>query len=174
MNLKQPKYEFLPTLLSKNPKKEKKEDEKKKLKQKWWERLWSKRKLDKPQTIAILYLRNNGKAEPLEVETRNGFFAVHGKTYNEDRDCVYFMGKERIPLCIVPEWSLVPYGTKQWHDKDLLTKFSELQDHALKGIRHAEIVKMGGLEGKTKWNIKAIIGVGIMVIIGWALLNHFM
>lgn len=137
-----------------------------------WERMFRKNKLKKPQMVAVVYLRNNGRAEPIEVESKKGFFTIYGKTYNEDRDCIYLLGKDKTPLAIIPEWSLIPYGTKKWHDKEMLEKFAELQDHVLRGIRHAELVRMGNESG-SKLNMKAIIGLIIAAIIGYAILSAY-
>ena len=129
-----------------------------------WERLWKKRKLDKGNRIAVLYLKENGTAIPKEVITKDGMFVIDGKTYHEDRDCVYTMGKERYPLAIVPEFNTTPIGTKAWEDKEMQVRFSILQDHVMKGIRHAERVRFGG-DSDSKLNAKAIIAIGIVVII---------
>lgn len=137
-----------------------------------WDKMFNKKRLKKPNTVAVIFLRNNGKAEPMEVESKKGFYSIHGKTYNEDRDCIYSLGKDKIPLAIIPEWSLLPYGTKAWHDKPMLEKFSELQDHTLRGIRHAELVKMG--EGReSKLNAKAVIGIIVLAIIGYAVFSAY-
>lgn len=149
--------------------------EKKKKKEKSvWEKMWSQRKLKKNNTVAALYLRENGMAEPMICVSKNGFFNVYGKVYHERRDCVWTMSKDRIPLILIPEWSLVPVGTKQWQDKSMLEKFAELQDHVLKGIRHAEIVKLNeGKEGM-KINPKVAIILLIVAIIGFAVLKNYM
>ncbi len=147
--------------------KEKKE-EKKKEKKGIWKTAFSDGKLKKKK-VAVLFLRNNSRAETYELESKKGFFNIHGRNYHEDRDCVYTMGKERYPLCIIPEWSLIPYGTQKWHDKGMLEKFAELEDHTLRGIRHAELVKMGDRDG-VKVNAKTWILIGLAVIIGIAVL----
>lgn len=153
----------------KDKKKKKKEKKKKSL----WESLFKKSKLKKPNTVAVIFLRNNGIAEPMEITTRNGFFNIYGKTYHENRDCVYSLTKDRIPFVIIPEWSLIPLGTKRWENKSMLEKFAELQDHALKGIRHAELVKMGEAGEKGKLSAKAIIGFIILALIGYAIFTQF-
>lgn len=129
-----------------------------------WDKVFRKHKLKKPNITAVIFLRNNGKAETLEAESKDGFFQLNGKTYHEDSSCIFRM-KDGVPLAIIPEWSLVPYGTKEWHDKPMLEKFAELQDHTLKGIRHAEIVKAGGGE-KMRMSGKAIIGLIILGVVG--------
>ncbi len=119
------------------------EDKKEKKKLTWWSKTFKSKNFKKPTLIAVLFLRNNGRAETMQLETRNGFFNIAKKTYHERRDCTWVVDKDRIPLAIIPEWSLIPLGTKEWEDKPMLEKFNELQDHTLKGIRHAELVKMG-------------------------------
>lgn len=154
--------------------KQKEKDKSKKKEKTFWGKVWNRKKLKKPEQVAVLYLRSNGVAEPIEVETKNGFFNIANKTYHVDRDCIYNMTKDRTPLAIIPEWSLIPYGTQKWHDKAMLEKFAELQDHTLRGIRHAELVRMGDDRGGAKMNAKAIIGLIIAAIIGFAILSQYL
>lgn len=150
-----------------------KKDGKKKKKKKgsFWEKAFNKGKLKKPNRTAVVFLRNNGRAETMEVESRHGFFNIHGRTYHEDLACMYRM-KDGTPFAMIPEWSLIPYGTKIWHEKSMLEKFAELQDHTIKGIRHAELVKMGEKD-KKPLNAKAWIGLGILVIVGYVVITQY-
>jgi hypothetical protein len=138
-----------------------------------WQRVFNTKNIIKKNKVAILYLRNNGIAQPMELQSKKGFFNIEGKIYHEDRDCIYTISKERIPLAIIPEWSMIPYGTKIWHDKTMIEKFSELEDHTLKGIRHAELVKMGGDTGSNKINTKSAILIGIFIIIALAVIMGY-
>ncbi len=150
----------------------KKPEKKDKKKKGLIERLFNKNRLKKPSMVAVIYLRDNGIAEAMEIETKRGFFNIGERTYHEDRDCIYTISKERLPLAIIREKDLIPLGTRRWEDQDLISKLSELQDHVLRGIRHAELVKMGGGEG-LKLNKKAIVGAIIGVIILIAILMNF-
>lgn len=144
-------------------------------KKSFWNKVFKKKKLEKNNTIAILFLRNNGVAEPMERSVRNGFINVEGKTYHENRDCIYRIKVDghTYPLALIPEWSLIPIGTRKWDDKAMLEKFAELQDHTLKGIRHAELVKMEGRSG-TKINAKAAIGIAIALVIVFAVAKQYL
>ncbi len=137
-----------------------------------FERWFNIKKLSKPKMVAVIYLRNNGKAEIMEIKSKRGFFNIEGKAYHENRDCVYAVGKERIPLAMIPEWSLIPIGTKKWVDKSMLEKFAECQDHLLRGIRHAELVRMGDKD-KSDMDMKKIILWGILGIIIVAVLMNY-
>lgn len=132
-----------------------------------WDKMFSKRKMKKPKSVAVLYLRENGVAEPMVIESKEGFLNIEGRTYHEDRDCIYKLKGDGYPLAIISEWNVTPLGKKAWDDKDLQTKFATLQDHVMKGIRHAERVRMGESEGM-KMNGKTMIVIGIMVIIAIA------
>lgn len=149
------------------------EDKKGKKKQTWWSKSFKSNSFKKPTLIAVLFLRNNGRAETMQLETRNGFFNIARKTYHERKDCIWVVGKDRIPLAIIPEWSLIPLGTKEWDDKPMLEKFNELQDHTLKGIRHAELVKMGD---KDYSNVptKKIIVWGLIILIGGIIIANYL
>jgi len=155
--------------------KDNEKDKDKKKKTSIWLRLFNTKKFKLPNRIAVIYLRNNGKAQPIEVESNQGFFHISGKTYHEDRDCVFQLevGNDRIPLAIIPEWSLIPYGTKKWQEEPMLAKFHSLEDHVLRGIKNAEMVRMGE-KSPMKLNAKAIIGIIIVVIIGVALLMNYL
>jgi len=145
-----------------------KEGNKKKKKLNFWQRWFSSKKLDKPNLVAVLFLRNNGNAETLIIPTIRNFFSINGKTYHERRDCTYTVTKERKPLAVIREWDMMPIGTKNWDELEMRKKFSELQDQTLRGIRHAELVKMGDKEGK-KVNTKTIVLVIIGIIIAGAI-----
>ncbi len=133
---------------------------------KWWSKFFSKDKLKKPDRVAVIYLRNNGRGELLECQTRGGFFEVGGKKYHEDKDCVYTVTKDRIPLLIVREWDMTPLGTKKRDDETMHEKFADLEQHVLKGIRQAELVKTGGgLEGNISRK-QVVIYVIIAIVLG--------
>lgn len=134
-----------------------------------WDKAFNKRKLKKEKKVAILFLTNNGQAIPMELEPKNGFFSIKGKSYHEREDCCYSMTKERIPLAIIPEWSLIPLGTKEWEDRSIKEKFLELQTHAMRGIRHAELVRLAGEKDGQKISPKMLIILGIIAIVGIAI-----
>ena len=138
-----------------------------------WDKAFNKRKLKKEKKVAVLFLTNNGQAFPMELEPKNGFFTIKGKSYHEREDCTYSMTKDRIPLAIIPEWSLIPLGTKEWEDKSLKEKFLELQTHAMRGIRHAELVRLSGEKGEGKINVKMLILIGIGAIIAFSVWQGF-
>ncbi len=160
------------TELIKKPELTAREKRKAKKKKTVWTGAFRERKLKKPNTVAVLFLHNNGRAEPMEVEVKKGFFNIYGRTYHENKDCMYSFTRERTPLAVIPEWSLIPLGTQKWNDQSTLEKFAELQDHVLKGIRHAELVKMGEREG-SKLTTKSIILMIILGIIGIAVAMQY-
>lgn len=149
-------------------------EKKVKKKKGFWDKVWKKNKLKKPDTVAVLYLKENKNVEPMEVITRRGFFEIHGKTYHERRDCIYtLVGKERTPLAIIPEWHTTPLGTKEWDDKEIQEKCAICQDHLMQGVRHAERVRMGEKMGDMQINSKTIIVGGIVLIIVLAFLSSY-
>ena len=134
-----------------------------------WDKSFNKKKLAKTQKVAVLYLTNNGQALPFELEPKNGFFTIRGKAYHEREDCTYILGKQRIPLAIIPESDLIPIGKVSWYEKNIKEKFLELQTHTMKGIRHAELVRFAGEKDGVKLNAKAIILLGIAGIVALAI-----
>lgn len=159
--------------LQKQKKDLKKDKEKKKGKDdKWWTKFFGKNKLKKPKVVAVIYLRNNGNAELLELEPKNEMFSIHGKTYHERSDCIYTVTKDRIPLAIIQEWSLIPVGTKRWDEQDMVEKFSQLEEHVLKGIRNAELVRRDGEERKPVSTKQMILYVILAVVAGAIMINY--
>ena len=138
----------------------------------WLNKLFNSKKFQNPNKVAVLYLKNNGRAEPMDVQVQGGFFNINRKTYHERKDCIYTVGKDRLPLAIIPENNMFPIGTKDWADKSMQEKFSELQDHHLRAVRHAELVKMGD-KGFNKMDNKKIIVWIIMGIIGISILMSY-
>lgn len=152
-------------------------EEKKSKKLGFWDKIWNKGKLKKPEKVAVLYLRKNGGAIGYDVETKKGFFEVEKKTYHIDRDCIYRLGKDRVPLAIIEEEGLKPLPTKEFYDNlhelnAFERKAAEYQDLVLKAIRHAELVKLEGRDG-SKINPKVAIGIGIAIVIGFAIFKAY-
>ncbi len=139
----------------------------------FWEKTWRKRKLKINNIVAVLYLNENGTAETMEVKSEKGFFNIKGKTYHERNDCTFTMSKDRYPLAIIHEWSITPEGTKTWDEKEIQEKFSLFQDHAIKGIRHAERVRLGERGEGIKLNGKAVVGLIIAAIVAIAFMMNF-
>lgn len=137
-----------------------------------FEKGFNKSKLKKPKMVAVVYLRNNGNADLLEVESKRGFFNINGRNYHERRDCTYTVTKERLPLCVIEEDGLIPKGTNMWHVKEYEEKCAELQDHVLTGIRHAEQVRVEGRESKPM-STKTIVVWIIIAVIGFAVLRPY-
>ena len=74
---------------------------------------------------------------------------------------------------IIREWDLIPLGTKKWEDEDMREKFAELEQHVLKGIRNAELVKMGGGESDSKFTTKQLILWVIVAVVAGAILINY-
>lgn len=143
-------------------------NENKKKKSTLWEKLFRRNKLEKPKTVAVLYLKDNNRAIPMEIEPKNGFFNIEGRTYHERKDCTYTLmkGRDKYPLAIIPEKNLTPKGTSEWDEKPAQEKMSELQDHVIKGIRHAEMVKIAGDGSGMKLNKTIVMWAIIIIIVG--------
>ncbi len=149
---------------------EKKTVEKKKKDKKWFERFFNKDKLQKSNKVAVVYLLDNHLADFMELDTIDGKFKINNQEYHVDKDCMFTTRKDRIPLVIIREWDIVPLGTKKWEDETMRIKFSELEKHVLRGIKNAELYKVGDnnpmkITGKQMilWGLAALI-VGAVVI----------
>lgn len=159
--------------------KEEKAKEKEEKKQEgFWRKIFPKKKVAAPNRVAGIYRRLNGTAEPFIAETKNGMFNVGGKTYHELQDCRYTLtiGKERLPFIDVVEDKLIPEGNHNYYvelDSKIQQIIAEHQERAIKAIRHAELVRLAG-EDKPKPNMKLIIIIIIVAIIGFALLKNYL
>ncbi len=161
----------LPAPLPQKPVEESKLEKKVK-KQTWFQNLFRKEKFKKPNKVGVIFLRKNGTAEPMEKETKNGFFEIDGQTYHERSDCTYFFGKNRIPMAVISEGGFIPLGTTKWYERSMLDKFHEAQDHLLRGIRHAELVRVGGVGVSP--NVKKMIGLGLLILVVLVVLFNYL
>lgn len=139
----------------------------------WWTKFINKKKFKNPNKVAIIFLRNNGNADLLQKKAKNGFFTIHEKQYHENNDCTYNVTKDRIPLAIIREWDIIPLGTKKWEDQTMREQFAQLEDHVLKGIRNAELVKSGGGGLDSKITTKQMILWGLALLVGAILLVNY-
>ncbi len=138
-----------------------------------WSKLFNRKRSIKPGRLAVLFLRNNGNAETLDVPVKDGMFSLYGNTYHEKTDCIYTMGKDRIPLAVLEEWSMFPIGTRIYEDQDIRRKSSQLQEHLMKGIRHAEKVRLEGGAGMGPLNMKQVILWGIIILVVIVVLMNY-
>ena len=146
---------------------EKKVDVKKDKPKGFFGNLFKTTQLKKPEKVAVILLKKNNTGKEMILEPDNeGVFNINGKKYHQDEDCIYTMeiDKVRYPLAIIPEWSMIPLGTQKWDERPMVEKFAKLQDHVLRGIKNAELVRMGDKENKTKLSTKQIV-LGVIVAI---------
>lgn len=144
-----------------------------KKKQGFLERLF---KVDKNKVtkglVPILYLRNSGAAELMYVKPRDGFFDFNGKIYSEEPDKYWVFGKKRCPMVIIPEWTLKPLDRKEMFEDDKGNQnLQESVTYATKAIEHAEIVKMEGGKPKKPINMKSVVVIGILLVVGYAFMK---
>lgn len=153
--------------------------DKKKEKNSFINRMFNKKKLQKPQIVAVLYVRKNGTAQPFETEAKKGFFSIDDRTYHIDKDCRFnlIIGKERIPFFMQFEDGLTPMPNSEYYENvktldEFKDKVAEAQNMAIRAIRHAELVRAEGAD-KPKINPKVAIGIAIVIIIGLAIFRSY-
>ncbi|KKN69587.1 hypothetical protein LCGC14_0438900 [marine sediment metagenome] len=149
------------------------QDIKKNKKKSFWDKFWKMKKLEKKGMVAILFLRDNGNAERMELRPKQGMFNIYGTSYHERADCTYRVTKDRYPLVVIRESNLLPEGTKIWEEREMQEKTALCQDHVMKGIRHAERVRAGENMGGTKISGKTAVGIAIAIIIVLAFLMNY-
>ena len=155
--------------------KENSKDKKKKKEKTLFEKLFNKKKLNRPEKVAVIYLRTNRTAEPIEAELKDSMFMIHGKSYDSKQECIWITTtKERYPLAVIHEDQITPVGTKEWSERAIQQKFQEFQDHVIKAIRHTELVREGYKGEKTNFSTKQIVGAIIAAVIIGAILTNYL
>ena len=123
--------------------------------------------------IAVLFMRESGLYELKYVRPENGMFIVQGRYYHIVGSCNGIVGKKRIPLAVIPEWSFIPLSKKEYEVK-LGSKYQEAQSLIIKSLENAEIVKINqDVAPKHNPNSKLIVGIIIAAIVGLYVLNKF-
>ncbi len=123
--------------------------------------------------VAVLYLRESGIGELKYVKPENGMFIVSGRYYHITDSCIYTLGKKRVPLAVIPEWSFVPLSKKEY-ETILGSKYQDAQLLIIKSLENAEIVKIhqdGNPKGKA--DSKIIIWIIIAGVVGLFMLNKW-
>ncbi len=135
-----------------------------------WDKVFNVKKLKKPDTVAVVLLRDNGNAEPLEAKAIRGMFNINGKVYHEREDCKYTLNYkgERTPFIVVHENMLHPEPNKEYYERGFQKRMADLQDMVTRAIKNAEIVKVEG-DSNSKINPKLLIAGAIGLIIMFAL-----
>lgn len=140
----------------------------------FWQRIFKKDKVKKPNMVVVQLLKNNGTSEVIYMETKDDMFTIGDCVYHTRKDCAFtlFVGNDRIPLCILPEWSMIPIGTRAFYELTPERRIAEYQNLALKAIRMAETVKAeepvkkgGGI------NMRTILIIGGIILGAWLLLK---
>ena len=138
-----------------------------------WSKFLKTNKVRKDAQVAIMFLRNNGRAEGYVLAAKDGMFDIAGRAYHERADCKYTMkiGKDNFPLAVIREKDLKPIGNKDWDDLSIEAKLAELQYHVIKGIRTAEIVRVEGND--KKMDLKTIVIIGIIAVVALVFLQKY-
>lgn len=123
--------------------------------------------------VLILFLRESGVGEFKYVKPDNGMFIVDGRYYHVRGNCIFNVGKKRIPLAVIPEWSFIPLSRIEYETK-LHASEQEAQLLIIKSLENAEVVKINQeTEPAKKADSKLIIWIIIGAIVGLFFLNRF-
>lgn len=138
-----------------------------------WSKFLKTNKVKKDNQVAVLFLRNNSRAEPYILTPKDGMFEIAARSYHERSDCKYSVrfGKDIVPLAVIREKDLKPIGNKDWDDLSIEAKLAELQYHVIKGIRTAEIVRVEGND--KKMDMKTIVIIGIIAVVALVFLQKY-
>lgn len=123
--------------------------------------------------VCILYLRESGIGEFKYVRPDNGMFIIQGRYYHINHSCIYNVGKKRVPLAIIPEWSFIPLSKKEY-EIVLGSQYQEAQMLIIKSLENAEVVKIQQeTQPSKKADGKLIIWIIIIAVIGLYMLQKF-
>ena len=121
----------------------------------------------KKNRALIFLLKTNRDIEIKIVPIFNGMVMLKDsatnmeKYYDARADCFYIY--KGIPVLMLPEWSLVPIGTKDYQDAEQNKKLANAQQVIIRAIETKEMQ----LGPKLKMDMKTIIIIGIIAIIGF-------
>lgn len=123
--------------------------------------------------VAIMFLRDNGIGDIKYMKPENGMFLVNGNYYHQIEACVHSIGPKRIPMAVIPEWSMTPLSKLQF--ADLMGAEPQLaQKLIIKSIEHAEIVKIDKeLAPNKPANTKALLWGIIGLVVAVYMINKF-
>lgn len=91
--------------------------------------------------VCVLYLRESGTSEFKYVRPQNGMFIVDGRYYHIKSSCIHTIGKKRIPLAVIPEWSFIPLSKTDYAEV-LGANEQDAQMLIIKSLENAEVVKI--------------------------------
>ncbi len=121
------------------------------------------RALAKKNRLLVILLRTNRSIELKTTKIIDGLIQFDGKFYQATTDFVYLY-RGRIPSIVLPEWSLIPVGTKDYYDASKAGAIADPQKVIIKAIQAAEPQATKGLAGKSLiWIV--IIGVAVFYFI---------
>lgn len=127
----------------------KKESEKKKLgkfKFPWKIRSQFKR-MHKKNRALVLFLKNNRAAEMKICSIYDEVVEVDGEFYDASTHFFYMYQPGNIPLMVLPEYSLTPIGTKDYHDAVKAGNVSSPQKFMIRIIEMKEAMAAKGKFG---------------------------
>jgi len=88
--------------------------------------------------VLIIFLRRNREVELKYMEILNDMIRIEDKYYDARVDCYYTYGKSRVPVLVIPEWSLRPIGTADYQRVVARGETTDLQDITIKAHERME------------------------------------
>jgi len=105
--------------------------------------------------ILVFMLRTNRIVEPEWAYLNNGLINIGDKYFDGNQGFVY-LWKSKIPVMIVPEWSLKPVGTKDYYDAVKEGNVSDSQGIMIRAFEAKEA------EGVKKVSMNTWIWIGLL------------
>lgn len=105
--------------------------------------------LAKKQKVLVCLLGTNRSAKFITATVKDEMIWINGIMHQCTMDFVYLMDG-KWPMVVLPEWSLVPIGTKDYYDKyDANTASAAAERIIIRAIESAEVMDKKKLSGKT-------------------------
>jgi len=117
------------------------------------------KQLAKQNKLLVFYLKENRSVVPLVCPMKDGMIQIGDKVHNVSMAFTY-MWQNKYPCIVLPEWDLLPVGTKQYFDAVAANRTTNAQQIIIRNIKASE----GGMLVK-KLPGKTMVWIGIAVIV---------
>lgn len=94
----------------------------------------------KKNTVQVVYLRTNQNMEFKVCPIINGAVIIDKKKIHTASSDFIYLYKGKVPTLIVPEWSLIPIGTKEFYDAVKNKQIADPQTIIIRALEAAEAI----------------------------------
>lgn len=100
--------------------------------------------------VLVMLLKTNRAVQPVTAKINNGIIDVNGKYYDCSHAFIY-LWLNKYPCIILPEWSLIPIGTKDYFDAMEEGNKADAQTIIIRMIENKENMERNKMPSKMVW-----------------------